>query len=133
MKRIIRERRVTPEEVAKYKRIREQVAHDLPDLIAQHRQREAQTMTQQEAIARLEAITRFWELLPPEIDAYSKWLQRCLEVLPEKTVSKFCEEMEMEYDSVEECEICGNEFDDNPGKTVCKRCEKWRDSEVPII
>lgn len=33
MKRIIRDRRSTPEEAAKYKAIREQVAQDLPVLV----------------------------------------------------------------------------------------------------
>lgn len=36
MKRIIRDRYLTPEEVAKYKRIRELVEQDLPELIARH-------------------------------------------------------------------------------------------------
>jgi hypothetical protein len=36
MRRIIRSRRLTPEEAAKYKTIREQVAAELPDLIARH-------------------------------------------------------------------------------------------------
>jgi DNA-binding XRE family transcriptional regulator len=39
MKRISRDRRLTPEEAAKYKAIREQVAEELPDLIARHHQR----------------------------------------------------------------------------------------------
>lgn len=39
MKRIIRNRRLTPEEAAKYKAIREQVAGELPDLIARHHER----------------------------------------------------------------------------------------------
>ena len=34
MKRIVRNRRLTPEEAAKYKAIRQQVADELPDLIA---------------------------------------------------------------------------------------------------
>ena len=41
MKRIIRNRRLTPEEAAKYKAIREQVAEELPDLIARHDERMA--------------------------------------------------------------------------------------------
>lgn len=36
MKRIVRERRLTPEEAAKYKRIREQLDEELPDLVARH-------------------------------------------------------------------------------------------------
>ena len=41
MKRVIRDRRLTPEEAAKYKAIREQVTDELPDLIARHHEREA--------------------------------------------------------------------------------------------
>jgi DNA-binding XRE family transcriptional regulator len=41
MKRITRDRRLTPEEAAKYKGIREQVAEELPDLIARHHERTA--------------------------------------------------------------------------------------------
>lgn len=39
MKRITRDRRLTPEEAAKYKGIREQVAEEMPDLIARHEER----------------------------------------------------------------------------------------------
>ena len=39
MKRIIRTPRLTPEEAAKYKAIRQQVAEELPDLIARHQER----------------------------------------------------------------------------------------------
>ena len=39
MKRITRKRRLTPEEAAKYKAIRAQVAEELPDLIARHHER----------------------------------------------------------------------------------------------
>lgn len=41
MKRIIRDRRLTPEEAEKYKHIREQVDQDLPDLVAQHQEHRA--------------------------------------------------------------------------------------------
>jgi len=41
MKRIIRDRRLTPGEAAKYRKIREQVAAELPDLIARHHERAA--------------------------------------------------------------------------------------------
>jgi len=41
MKRIIRNRRLTPEEAANYTAIREQVAAELPDLIARHHERMA--------------------------------------------------------------------------------------------
>src|SRR5437588_10054074 len=49
MKRIIRNRRLTPEEAAKYKAVREQVAEELPDLIARHHQRRA-TLDQLDAL-----------------------------------------------------------------------------------
>lgn len=39
MKRITRERRLTPEEAEKYQSIRDQVAEELPDLIARHHER----------------------------------------------------------------------------------------------
>lgn len=41
MKRITRNRRLTPEEAAKYKAIREQVTGELPDLVARHHERMA--------------------------------------------------------------------------------------------
>ena len=41
MKRIARNRRLTPEEAAKYKAVREQVAEELPELIARHHDRMA--------------------------------------------------------------------------------------------
>ena len=41
MKRINRNRRLTPEEAAKYKAIREQVQAELPELIARHHERMA--------------------------------------------------------------------------------------------
>lgn len=39
MKRITRDRRLTPEEAAKYKAIREKVAAELPELVARHHER----------------------------------------------------------------------------------------------
>ena len=39
MKRITHDRRLTPEETAKYKAVREQVAQELPELIARHHER----------------------------------------------------------------------------------------------
>ena len=41
MKRITRNRRLTPAEAAKYKNIRDQVAGELPDLIERHHERMA--------------------------------------------------------------------------------------------
>ena len=49
MKRITRDRHLTPEEAAKYKVIREQVAEELPDLIARHHERMA-TLDQLEVL-----------------------------------------------------------------------------------
>jgi len=39
MKRMVRNRKLTPEEAAKYKTIREQVAGELPELISRHHHR----------------------------------------------------------------------------------------------
>src|SRR5262245_52466713 len=39
MKRITRDRRLSPEEAAKYREVREQIAGELPDLIARHHER----------------------------------------------------------------------------------------------
>jgi DNA-binding XRE family transcriptional regulator len=50
MKRITRDRRLTPEETAKYKAVREQVAAELPELVARHHE-------------RMELLDRFREVL----------------------------------------------------------------------
>src|ERR1700736_4139899 len=55
MKRITRNRRLTPEEAAKYKAIREQVAEELPDLIACHHERMAIVDQLQELVKQLKA------------------------------------------------------------------------------
>ena len=55
MKRIIRDRRLTPEEAAKYKAVREQVAKELPQLIERHDQRMAALDQLQELLAQLKA------------------------------------------------------------------------------
>ena len=39
MRRITRDRRLTPEEAAKYRGVREQIAEELPELIARHNDR----------------------------------------------------------------------------------------------
>ncbi len=39
MRRISRNRRLTPEEAAKYKVVQEQIAEEMPDLIARHHER----------------------------------------------------------------------------------------------
>jgi DNA-binding XRE family transcriptional regulator len=55
MKRITRDRRLTKEEAAKYKAIREQVAEELPDLIAHHHQRMAALDQLQNLLTELKA------------------------------------------------------------------------------
>lgn len=55
MKRITRDRRLTPEEAAKYAAVREQVAGELPDLIARHHERSASLDQFQEVFALLKA------------------------------------------------------------------------------
>ncbi len=55
MKRITRNRRLTPEEAAKYKAIREQVAGELPDLIARHHERIAALDQLEKLFAQLRA------------------------------------------------------------------------------
>ena len=53
MKRITRNRQLTPEEAAKYKAIREQVAEELPDLVARHHERMATLDQLQELLLQL--------------------------------------------------------------------------------
>jgi len=48
LKRISRSRRLTPEEAAKYKAVREQVEQELPDLIARRHERKAHLDQRQE-------------------------------------------------------------------------------------
>jgi DNA-binding XRE family transcriptional regulator len=55
MKRIIRERRLTPEEAAKYRAIREKVAAELPELVARHHKRAAAADQLQELLRQLRA------------------------------------------------------------------------------
>jgi DNA-binding XRE family transcriptional regulator len=55
MKRITRNRRLTPEEAARYKKVREQVAEELPDLIARHHERMAGFDLLQELLVELKA------------------------------------------------------------------------------
>ena len=55
MNRVTRNRRLTPQEGAKYKAIREQVAGELPDLIARHHERVATLGQLQELLAQLKA------------------------------------------------------------------------------
>ncbi len=55
MKRVNRDRRLTPEEVAKYQAVREQVAGELPDLIARHHERLATLDQLDEVVEQLKA------------------------------------------------------------------------------
>ncbi len=55
MKRITRNRQLTPEEAAKYQAIREQVAEELPDLVARHQERMATLDQLQELLQQLKA------------------------------------------------------------------------------
>jgi len=55
MKRIIRNRRLTPEEAAKYKTIRDQVTKELPDLISRHHERMTAQSQLQSLLEQLKA------------------------------------------------------------------------------
>ncbi len=55
MKRIIRDRRLTPEEAAKFKAMREQIAVELPDLTARHNERMASLDQLHELLLQLKA------------------------------------------------------------------------------
>jgi DNA-binding Xre family transcriptional regulator len=55
MKRITRGRRLSPEEAAKYKAIRQQVAEELPELVARHHERMATLDPLNELLAQLKA------------------------------------------------------------------------------
>ncbi len=55
MKRIIRERRLTPTEAAQSKAVREQIAQELPHLIARHEERLASLAQLQELLTLLKA------------------------------------------------------------------------------
>jgi DNA-binding XRE family transcriptional regulator len=55
MRRITRDRRLTPEEAAKYRTVREQVAQELPDLIARHQERRAALDQLEELLKQLKA------------------------------------------------------------------------------
>jgi DNA-binding XRE family transcriptional regulator len=55
MKRITRGRRLTPDEAAKYIAVREQVAGELPDLVARHQERMAALDQVDELVLQLKA------------------------------------------------------------------------------
>jgi ribosome-binding protein aMBF1 (putative translation factor) len=55
MKRITRDRKLTPEEAAKYKAVRQQVAAELPDLVDRHHERMATLDRVAELLTQLKA------------------------------------------------------------------------------
>lgn len=55
MKRIIRNRRLTPEEASKLAAIRDQVARELPDLVARHHERVAALDQVEELLKQLKS------------------------------------------------------------------------------
>lgn len=55
VKRITRNRRLTPEEAAKYRSIRDRVAEELPELIARHHERMATLDELHELLVQLKA------------------------------------------------------------------------------
>ena len=55
MKRVTRDRRLTPEEAAKYKSVRTEVAEELPDLVARHDARMASLDQLGELLEQLKA------------------------------------------------------------------------------
>ena len=55
MKRITRDRRLTPEEAAKYQAIRKQIGEELPDLTVRHHERMATLDQLQELLLQLKA------------------------------------------------------------------------------
>jgi DNA-binding Xre family transcriptional regulator len=57
MRRIIRDRKLTPEEAAKYGEVRKKIAEELPELIARHHER-MNTMDQLEDLLKQLAVAR---------------------------------------------------------------------------
>jgi ribosome-binding protein aMBF1 (putative translation factor) len=55
MKRITRDRRLSPEEASKYSAIREQVAGELPELVTRHHERMAALDQLQDLLLRLKS------------------------------------------------------------------------------
>jgi len=55
VKRVTRNRRLTPEEAAKYDKIREQIAAELPELVARHHERMATLDQLQDVVDQLKA------------------------------------------------------------------------------
>ena len=55
MRRIVRYRRLTPKEAARYRKIREQIAAELPDLVARHHERSVALDQLEALLAQLKA------------------------------------------------------------------------------
>jgi DNA-binding XRE family transcriptional regulator len=55
MKRVSRNRQLTPEEAAKYKSLREKIAEELPELVERHHERMADLDQLKELLAQLKA------------------------------------------------------------------------------
>lgn len=55
MKRITRDRRLTPEEAAKYKAVRDQIAAELPELVERHHERMASLDQLEKLLVQLKA------------------------------------------------------------------------------
>ena len=55
MRRITRDRKLTPEEAAKYRKVREQVEAELPELIARHHDRAEALETLESLLPQLKA------------------------------------------------------------------------------
>lgn len=53
IRRITRDRRLTPEEAAKYRKVREQIAEELPELIERHHERMAAAGQLEELLKQL--------------------------------------------------------------------------------
>ncbi|MFZ5830817.1 MAG: hypothetical protein ACOY3P_12050 [Planctomycetota bacterium] len=68
MKRIVRNRRLTPDEAAKCTAVREQVAAELPDLIARHHERMTTLDQLQELLLQLRAAREAKGLYPDGLE-----------------------------------------------------------------
>ena len=68
MKRIVRNQRLTPEEAAKYKGIRKQIAEELPDLVSRHQERMAALDELHELLRQLKAAARSQGIEPERLD-----------------------------------------------------------------
>lgn len=76
MKRIIRDSPVSPEESAKYNKIREQVAQELPYLIARHHQRQKIGKTRIKLAALLNNLFPFLDVKPEDLISQTPFYSR---------------------------------------------------------